>query len=255
MSKEIISENPQPITIDRVPYTDDEYKPRHRAKRIVRTFLAGLVLAGAGYVGYKLDKRDNLVKNAQKTENALIQNDLKNGTKVANVVAKVAAGVNERSTPSQINNYGGPLSPILPYEGNTAATVAKNSTLFIKDPSFFVAKDGDTYMEFQYGNGSHVNAKKRESVAQIAQQTFYIDVSQVENQQSVYHKKLIEFITPDGRTSATIPEHLQYQKAVYDWAGQLVSGNLKDTGVVDYAFEASNSVAKDFGNLVGNPNL
>ena len=80
MSKEIISENPQPITIDRVPYTDDEYKPRHRAKRIVRTFLAGLVLAGAGYVGYKLDKRDNLVKNAQKTENALIQNDLKNGT-------------------------------------------------------------------------------------------------------------------------------------------------------------------------------
>ncbi len=256
MNREFISENPIPRTINHISPEEKYNKPKRGwFKNSTKVGGVAVTTVGLVYGVSKFEKRESAVKANQATEQTLVQNSLNKGVGVNDVILEVGSGVNVRTEPAQMNNYGGPLSGILPCEGNIASTVPKNSTLFIKDPSLYVAKGGDTYVGFQYGNGDYVSSNTKANASQIAQQTYWIDISQVENQQSVDHKNYLKFITPDGQISSTIPERLYRSIAVYDYAGQLVTGGLKDTGVVDFAFQAPNTTAKDFGNLVGNPNL
>ncbi len=256
MIKELVPERPMPRTINNIPPAEQYNRPKRGWFKKVMTYCGVAVTTfGLGYGAYKFDQRKSAVQANQAAEQTLVQNGLNKGVGANDVILEVGSGVNERKQPAQVNNYGGPLSGILPNEGNIAYTVPQNTTLFIKDPSFYVAKGGDTYVGFQYGNGDYISSNTKENASQIAQQTYWIDISQVENQQSVDHKNYLKFITPDGQISSTIPERLYRSIAVYDYAGQLVTGGLKDTGVVDFAFQAPNTTAKDFGNLVGNPNL
>ena len=259
-NKEIVPEFPGPETIDRLPLNNQANKKpfSRRLKNYFKGVVAVAILASGAKLGLELNHRAEVAKANQAREPGLIQNTMLKGISVANLEVVVNPGVNIRTQPAEFNNYFkflGVATKALPWEGNISSTVPVGYNLLVKDPSFYTAPGGDTYMELSYGNGSFVDAKKPESINAIAKNTYWIDISQIENQEEVDHKSYVWIISPNGDRSTTIPNNVQYQSATPNKAGQWVVSTNHGSNVVAWGFQTSQSTTAAIANFTGNPGL
>ncbi len=259
-NREIVSEHPGPETINRLPLNNQANKKpfSRRLKNYFKGVVAVAILASGDKVGLELNHRAEVAKANQARETGLIQNAMRNGTSVANLEVVVKPGVNIRTQPAEFNDYCkflGVATKALPWEGNIASTVPNGEDLLVKNPIVEKVNGGDTWFGFQNSNGTFVNAEKPASVNEIANNTYWIDISQIENQEEVDHKSYVWIISPNGDRSTTIPNNVQYQSATPNKAGQWVVSTNHGSNVVAWGFQTSQSTTAAIANFTGNPGL
>jgi hypothetical protein len=161
--------------------------------------LTGLAVAGAAYgvADWQANKHwDKKVAVYKESTETLLEGWRANGAPIANHNLLLQAGVTYRTTPDLIGS--GPSFFVPRPGGNVAGTVPSGDVMAIHDAAELIQPDGSVWFAFQKNDGMPDKSTVPLTSSQVAEQTYFVNFSQLKGQTLAGTKQPIAEVLPNG---------------------------------------------------------